>query len=276
MPSYAKKNPDVSPLLRSDYLNERTDFYIFDGISYEIDITQEPRYNSEGKIINYAAHRIKNLKYNKKSISDTQEIIIVMDSLAKRYSFMPEDSESVFTTLPWKNGKDIFLEYLAELSASGPIQVKADNNWKILFPENYSFVIGMPSGVKNLILENDWFISYAAMYKTSENFPVYYLGTSEKTNSLTQSLNVTLSADNMVKTSQPVTIKIHTTYDSTASIQEILYLPELVDTTDSEAWESATSVKKSTASFQVKEMIWYFNQKSTSIIRNGSQNTLVW
>ena len=61
---------------------------------------------------------------------------------------MPEDSESVFTTLPWKNGKDIFLEYLAELSASGPIQVKADNNWKILFPENYSFVIGMPSGFK--------------------------------------------------------------------------------------------------------------------------------
>lgn len=253
LPSYAKKNPDVSPLLRSDYLNERTDFYIFDGISYEIDITQEPRYNSNGKIINYASHRIKNLKYNKKSISDSQEVIIVMDSLAKRYSFMPEDSESVFTTLPWKNGKDIFLEYLKELSVSGPIQVKADNNWKILFPENYSFVIGMPSGVKNLILENDWFISYAAMYKASENFPVYYLGTSEKTNNLTQSLNVTLSADNMVKTSQPVTIKIHATYDPSASIEEILYLPELVDTVDSEAWDSATSVKKSTASFRVKE-----------------------
>lgn len=251
MPDYAEKRPNVSPLLRTDYFDVRTDFYVFDGISYEIDITQEPRYNSEGKVMNYASHRIQNLTYQGAPVSDSQEIILIMDSLAKRYSFMPEDSESIFTTLPWKNGKDIFLEYLEELSASGPIQVKADNNWKINFPKGYQFVIGMPYDTRSYIEKNDWFASYAATYKASANFPVYYRGTATKLNKLTQSLNVVLSADNLVKTSQPVTVKINASCAPETSVSEILYLPELVTKTDAKAWKNAEKVKNN--EFIVKE-----------------------
>lgn len=259
MPNYSSKHPEAFSLLQDAYLDSRTDFYVFDGISYEVDISKPPRYNSNGKVIDWGAHRIQNLTYQGKKVTDKQEFIIIMDSLAKRYSFMPEDSESIFTKLPWKNGKDIFLEYLEELSRSGPINVKADNNWKLIIPQKYRFVVGMPYNTSKYFQNQNWFIEYAAIYDKSTNFPVYYLGSSKQLAKLKQSLNVTLSANNLIDTSLPITIKVFATHAADVTISEIKYLPGKITSTKDSAWKNAAVI----------------NGTNFSVTKNGTYTVLV-
>lgn len=242
LPDYYKKAPKVVPLLQSEYYDNHNKFYIFDGINYVIDISQKARYRSNGKMIASSYKRISSLTYNGVEVTDKQEFIIVTDAFDIRYSFMPQDSQSVYKKNPWVNGKEVFINYLKQLSLTGPIKVKADNNWRIVAPGGYQFAVGMPYYVRDYIEPKEWFTSYAAGYKKAKRYPVYYKGSFKKSSVLKQGLNVILSVSTASHTSLPVEVTVTASTDPTANISEIKYIKGIQKDVKDSKWSKAQDI----------------------------------
>lgn len=250
LPSLYAKKPGEYLLVREPLLNDYDSFFIFDGINYEIDISQKPRYNSYGNLLASSRHRITSLTYNGIEIADDQEFLIVMDSLDERFKFMPTDDESIFTTLPWYNGKQIFIDYLKELSYLGPINIQADNNWSLKLPsDKYPFVVGMPMYVREYIESADWFVSYAANNYDYDRYPIFYRGLFPSKEKCRNRLNVTLSVNKLATTCLPVTVSVHINKAYNSDIAEICYVKGACPA-DSPLWNYAV---KCDDSFDVSE-----------------------
>ena len=210
----------VSPLISSKYAFDWSNFFIFDGISYQIDNTQPARYNENGTVKNYSAHRVKNLKYQGKSVTGDQEFVIAMDSLNQRYSFMPEDSTSLFTTRTWVSGKEVLMAYIKEQSYYGPLNITADDNWRIIQPEENRFTITIPKANDSYITSTKW---YSKLLYTKGNYN-YYLGNILSKEETKQRVHVIASEGIITETSQKIPIIVTATTAPGSSIKKIEYV----------------------------------------------------
>jgi len=256
IPSYHKKNPDILPLLQSAYYERHSMFYIFDGIEYTIDITQRARYYGNGSMIASGNRRITSLTYNGVNIKDNQDILIVADAFDTRTSVMPTDSQRIITVNPWICGKDALLDYVRQLSVTGPINVVADNNWKIVAPNDYRFAIGLPFYITDLVKDKAWYTKYAVINRDFKVYPVYFVGSFNKTAKLRQGLNVVLSKSKTSQTAFDVDILVHASVDTSkgdsedesttayakAEIVFMKYLKGIYRTTTNKAWDDAPEI----------------------------------
>ena len=65
-----------------ELLNKNYPAYNFDtidGVTYEIDVTQDPKYDLEGNLINENSSRIINLKYNGNDVKDDDEFLVIKE-----------------------------------------------------------------------------------------------------------------------------------------------------------------------------------------------------
>lgn len=162
LPNFTKKNTEVSTLLNESYLFDWSMLFSFDGISYEIDLTQPARYNADGTMISYKNYRITNLKYQGEEVTGKQEFIIVSDTYAKNFWFMPTEADSIYANFPYINGKDVVMAYLEEQAEFGPIAVQADNNWCFKDSEEYEFAFGTEAGTLAYGKEQDWYYKHVS------------------------------------------------------------------------------------------------------------------
>lgn len=233
------KYPNASSLIRPENVKDVSTFFAFDGISYDIDLTVEPRYNSAGKVINYGAHRIKNLTYNGQAITSASELIITMDSVDKRYIFMPTDEDTIFTKWLYITSHEVMMDYIRELSQFGVLNIKADNNWHFLVPEDYQFVVAIPKEMHQYVIEQDWF------NKKLKNGSVfyYYLGTPQNN---VQTINAVASPDITLDTARNIPIQIYTQTAPGAYITEILAYGSNIRNIKNTKWLKAKKIKNNT------------------------------
>ena len=70
--------PQAQDLINTDY---RTyNFDVIDGINYKYDVTQPNKYDRDGNLVNPDAHRVQDLTYQGKPISDDQEFMVVTNN----------------------------------------------------------------------------------------------------------------------------------------------------------------------------------------------------
>ena len=226
---FAAKNPDVSSLMREENLKQWNEFYAFDGISYDIDLSVEPRYNAKGKVANYT-HRIKNLTWQGKPVTPDMTFIITMDSVEKRYIFMPTDSDTIFTKWLYETSHNVLMDYIRELATFGTIATKADNNWHFIVPDGYRFIAAIPKVNHDYITAQDWHT------KKVKNGSVYYYYLGEMKNK-EQEPSVVAAPDITIPTSRSIPVKIYTDTAPGASIKEILVVRGNVRSVTNERWE---------------------------------------
>ncbi|MEI9407136.1 5'-nucleotidase C-terminal domain-containing protein, partial [Mesorhizobium argentiipisi] len=65
-------------LLNNDFPSYNFD--VIDGVTYQIDLSQPPKYDSSGKPINPDANRIQNLAFNGKPIDPAQKFVVVSNN----------------------------------------------------------------------------------------------------------------------------------------------------------------------------------------------------
>ncbi len=228
--SYAADNPSVSSLARSYALKDWSSFFVFDGVSYDIDISVAPRYNANGNLINYTK-RIVNPTIQGQPITPDMEILVVMDSLAVRYKFMPTTEDSILTTLLWTTSKDVLIDYIRNQTSMGPLNVKADNNWRLTVPSDYRFVVAVPKEHHKYITAQSWY--QKRIFRGSHYY--YYLG---KIKSEPQMPSVVLSPGIIDETSRPVPIRILVNPVPGTTVEEVLYLGGNISSIDDPLWDS--------------------------------------
>jgi len=119
-------------------------FDVIDGITYEIDVSQEARYDVSGNLIDAAHNRIKNVRYNNAAIVDADEFLVVTNNYRAGGGghFPGVSSDKIVIDAPNENRQTV-ADYLIAMTEQNPVtgfDPSADNNWSFTSLSNTSVV----------------------------------------------------------------------------------------------------------------------------------------
>ncbi|MBT2289010.1 bifunctional 2',3'-cyclic-nucleotide 2'-phosphodiesterase/3'-nucleotidase [Paenibacillus albidus] len=104
-------------------------FDVIDGIKYRIDVTKEPKYGVDGKLINPKSSRVKNVTYNGAPLNLNQEFIVVTNNYrASGGGNFPTVKGSEMIVDSQEENRQILMDYI---TAKGTIDPTADGNWSL-------------------------------------------------------------------------------------------------------------------------------------------------
>jgi 2',3'-cyclic-nucleotide 2'-phosphodiesterase/3'-nucleotidase len=111
-------------------------FDTIDGVTYELDLTQPPKYAVNGTLANASANRVKNLKFDGKAIDRAAEFVVATNNYRAfgGGNFPDVKADKVIFDAPDEN-RQALVEYLQMSDALSPnkqVNPKADGNWRIL------------------------------------------------------------------------------------------------------------------------------------------------
>ncbi len=120
--------PDATDqsLLNEDFPSYNFD--VIDGVTYEIDVTQPPRYDAEGLLVNEDGGRIVNLQYNGEPVTADQEFLVATNNYRASGggNFPNLDGTTIVIDSPDEN-RQVIINYLTEQETVNP---SADENWE--------------------------------------------------------------------------------------------------------------------------------------------------
>lgn len=101
-------------------------FDVIDGVEYQIDVTQPPRFDGSCSLVNEGAERIVNLQYEGEPVANDQEFIIATNNYrANGGTFPGTGSDHVVINSPDAN-RTVLANYIRDNS---PVTPTADGNW---------------------------------------------------------------------------------------------------------------------------------------------------
>lgn len=141
-----------------DLINAKFPAYNFDviaGVRYRIDPTQPSRYDDDGKLVDRAAHRIKDLTYQGEQVKDDQVFIVATNNYRAGGggNFPGSDGTTIVFEAPDLT-RDAIMRYIIARKEVSP---QADGSWSLVTPPasvTTTFLTGpnaaayQPAGIK--------------------------------------------------------------------------------------------------------------------------------
>ncbi|MBE4729977.1 2',3'-cyclic-nucleotide 2'-phosphodiesterase [Vibrio parahaemolyticus] len=114
-----------------DWDNFRTyNFDVIDGVEYQIDITQPPKYDASCKVINPDSQRIVNLTFNGKPVAPKQDFIIATNNYRAYSNTFPGTGPDFIAFDSPDENRSVVAAYISRVSEEkGEVTPSADNNW---------------------------------------------------------------------------------------------------------------------------------------------------
>ncbi|UTZ20631.1 2',3'-cyclic-nucleotide 2'-phosphodiesterase [Vibrio campbellii] len=111
--------------------NFRTyNFDVMDGVNYQIDVTQPPKYDADCKVINPDSQRIVNLTYNGKPVDPKQDFIIATNNYRAYSATFPGTGPDFIAFDAPDENRSVVAAYISRISKEqGEVTPSADNNW---------------------------------------------------------------------------------------------------------------------------------------------------
>ncbi|MFN1583507.1 2',3'-cyclic-nucleotide 2'-phosphodiesterase [Vibrio rotiferianus] len=105
-------------------------FDVMDGVNYQIDVTQPPKYDADCKVINPDSQRIVNLTYNGKPVDPKQEFIIATNNYRAYSATFPGTGPDFIAFDSPDENRSVVAAYISRISKEqGEVTPSADNNW---------------------------------------------------------------------------------------------------------------------------------------------------
>lgn len=105
-------------------------FDVMDGVNYQIDVTQPPKYDADCKVINPDSQRIVNLTYNGKPVDPKQNFIIATNNYRAYSATFPGTGPDFIAFDSPDENRSVVAAYISRISKEqGEVTPSADNNW---------------------------------------------------------------------------------------------------------------------------------------------------
>ena len=103
-------------------------FDVIDGVTYEIDLSQQAKYDKDGNVVAADSSRIRNLNFDGKPIDPAQKFVVATNNYRAGGggSFPDIKDDKVVLVAPDTN-RDVLVRYIVD---QGTINPSADANWK--------------------------------------------------------------------------------------------------------------------------------------------------
>ena len=106
-------------------------FDVIDGVTYEYDLTQAPRYDGECKLINPNSHRVKNLQFQGKAVDPKAEFLIATNNYRAYGNKFPGTGDAHIVYASPDENRQVLADYIKAYSqAHGQVVPTADKNWR--------------------------------------------------------------------------------------------------------------------------------------------------
>jgi len=108
-------------------------FDVIDGVNYEYDLTQPPRYDGECKLINPNAHRVVNLTYQGKPVDPKAEFLIATNNYRAYGNKFPGTGDKHIVYAAPDENRQVLADYIKATSEKdGAVNPRADKNWRFV------------------------------------------------------------------------------------------------------------------------------------------------
>lgn len=102
-------------------------FDVIDGVTYQIDLSEPPKFDKDGNAINPSANRIKNLSFNGQPIDPAQKFVVATNNYrAGGGGHFPDIATDKVVFVAPDTNRDVVVRYIID---QGTINPAADANW---------------------------------------------------------------------------------------------------------------------------------------------------
>ena len=149
------KTTELLPLVKEEWEQKLNQFYIFDGIYYEIDPYYPARYSVDGVKIN-ESNRIARLKYNGKTVEATDVFVLACDLITQPTPVNNwADSQKIYSS--YNKVQDKLTEYILLRTKEKGLEVTSDNNWSVAFLHQYRYILPVSTEAGELPQKAEWY-----------------------------------------------------------------------------------------------------------------------
>lgn len=212
--SYSYEKP-LQYALKEDYLDNWSDFYVFDGIEYTIDTSVSPRYDTKGNQIR-DTHRITSMTRNGVKVEDNFTYIVVTHRLPSNTLFASMNPTKI-TSISTEKYRTFIENYLKKISQAGNLEPIADHNWSLSFSGEYNYLLRSSKKAEKLMETRPWI---SEVLGTEGNRQYYLADFAKRTEEDTEgpNINVTALVENTTNLDVPVSV-LATDVSGVASIK---------------------------------------------------------
>ena len=227
------KSEGLKSLIREEWLNDWSSFYIFDGIEYVINPAAEPRYDISGNRIGNST-RIQSIKYNGADVKDDMVFVLATNKITK-----PVDANKGIEKQVVLNGfnrsQTILSKYVDQSYHCGEIIPQVDYNWRVSFPAGYRFLTKAPAYADSLFISTPWYVSYL----TEKNQYRYYVAAYETSDKDLTGPNIIAAPTVTSATASPFDVVLQVTDASEVKAVRLMYGDYDLDC---EGWPTAKQI----------------------------------
>ncbi len=159
-------------LIQEEWLNDWSNFFIFDGVDYVVDPSVEPRYDFSGNKISNS-RRIRSLKYNGIDVKDDTVFLLATNKIT-----IPVEANSGVEKQAVLGGfnrsQSILGRYIDYVHHCGNIMPGVDNNWRVGLPNGYQFIVKTPAYAEELFKNSPWYVEYLIESKNYRYYTAAY------------------------------------------------------------------------------------------------------
>lgn len=199
----------LQSVLSSLWIENWKNFMVFDGIEYEFNMSNAPKYNRYGEVVNSSSSRVTKLTCNGQAVTDSMQFLLVTER-GLVYNNPVVGSEILNQRV--KNTNTYLVnqlkDYVMELAKYGNLTPYYEDNWDVTMRAGDNYLIRSSINSKETAKQQNW---YNKILMETGEYVYYQARFSGEASPDVTGPTLVIGSTNKVKTNRNITVAVQAT-----------------------------------------------------------------